>query len=126
MTGRRMARALGWLSVGLGLAEVAAPKQVGRLIGVKGREGVLRALGARELASGVGLLASPPRPGPLSKWAWSRVGGDALDLALLGAALSSKKGRPGRKRRGALAAATGAVAAVTALDLICARGLTRR
>jgi L-ascorbate metabolism protein UlaG (beta-lactamase superfamily) len=119
MTGRQMARALGWLSIGLGVAEVVAPKQVGRLIGVKRRDGLLRALGVREIASGVGLLTAPAQAGALSKWAWSRVGGDAIDLALLGSALASNT-----KRRASLAAATGAVAAVTALDLVCARQLT--
>jgi L-ascorbate metabolism protein UlaG (beta-lactamase superfamily) len=120
MTGNQMARALGWFSVGLGLAEVAAPKQLGKLIGVEGREGLLRALGLRELASGVGLLTAPARADQLSKWMWSRVGGDAVDLGLLGSALASNP-----KRRGSLAAATGAVAAVTALDIVCARQLTR-
>src|SRR3954466_3055750 len=50
------ARALGLLSVGLGLAGLLAPRAVGQLIGMPGHESLLRFVGARELASGAGLL----------------------------------------------------------------------
>ena len=58
-------------------------------------------------------MASSPqrRPAP---WMWGRVGGDALDLACLGAALTSDNARPDR-----IAAAMEAVASVTALDVLC-------
>ncbi|MEP7206691.1 MAG: cyclase dehydrase [Casimicrobiaceae bacterium] len=105
-----LARALGWFSVALGLAEVVAPRQVGRAIGVESHPNLLRAVGLREIASGVGILSGQPRSG----WLWSRVAGDAVNLALLGAALSSPEGKRGR-----LAAATAAVASVTALDVYC-------
>ena len=75
---------------------------------------VLRAFGAREIASGLGLLAQPDRAG----WAWSRLGGNAIDLAFLGSAANEDSVN---RQRVALAAA--AVASITALDLICARGL---
>ena len=39
----------------------------------------MRLVGAREIASGFGILAQN-KPTP---WLWSRVGGDAMDLALL-------------------------------------------
>ena len=51
---------------------------------------------------------------------WSRVGGDVMDLALLGAALTSD-----HAKRGKVAAATAAVAGVTALDIIWSRQLSR-
>jgi uncharacterized membrane protein len=117
----KLARGLGWLSVGLGLAQVVAPQSVARLIGVRGdHRGLFRLLGARELASGIGLLAQPN--GPHAGWMWSRVGGDAMDLALLGSAMSSAK----RSDRGRLAAATAAVTGVTALDLLCSQRLSQR
>jgi uncharacterized membrane protein len=98
--------------VGLGVAELVAPGSVGRLIGVRGHKGLFRFLGARELASGVGILTQR-RP---AEWMWSRVGGDMLDLALLGAALASS-----RSNRTRVAVATAAVAGVTALDVLSSR-----
>ena len=108
-----LARGLGWFSVGLGVAQVAAPRAVSRLIGVKptgGSREVMRAIGVRELVAGAGLLAGQ-KPAP---YLWARVAGDAMDLALLGNALASdsEKTRAG--------AATAAVAGVTALDLLAA------
>jgi uncharacterized membrane protein len=112
-----LARALGWFSLGLGLAELAAPRGVSRLIGVrKGARVLLQALGAREIASGLGILAGGRGPG----WVWSRVAGDVVDLALLGVALGDK-----RSTRGRVAAATAAVAGVTALDVVAAQRLAR-
>src|SRR5690242_18053976 len=107
MTGKQFARALGWFSIGLGLAEVIAPKQVGRQIGVKGRYAWIRSMGLREIAAGLGIL-SQRRPKGLADWMWARVGGDAVDLALLGAAYASNK-----KQAKRICAAAGAVAGVT-------------
>jgi hypothetical protein len=113
----RLAAGLGWFSLALGTAELAAPRAVARLIGIPDDPrlvSVLRAFGAREIASGLGLLAQPDHAG----WAWSRLGGDAIDLAFLGSAANEDTVN---RQRVALAAA--AVASITALDLICARGL---
>ena len=113
----RLATGLGWFSLALGTAELAAPRTMARLIGIPDDPrlvSVLRAFGAREIASGLGLLAQPDHAG----WAWSRVGGDAIDLAFLGSAANEESSD---QHRVALAAA--AVAGVAALDLICARGL---
>lgn len=112
---RAASQALGWFSVALGSAELLAPRTLGTLIGVEDRPWTLRALGVRELVSGAGILAQPQQPA----WLWSRVGGDAMDLALLGLALS------GRRPRGRLALATGAVALVTAADVVCSLRLSR-
>jgi uncharacterized membrane protein len=106
--------------LGLGLAELLAPRGVARMIGVPDSERsrtVLTLLGLRELTSGIGLLANPASPG----WAWSRVVGDAMDLALLGRAFADE-----RADRGRLAAATAAVAGVAALDARAAAGLSHR
>jgi uncharacterized membrane protein len=116
----RLARALGWFSVGLGLVQLAVPQSLGELIGVgRGHRTrvVMRGVGMRELAAGVGIL-SRRRP---AGWIWSRVGGDGMDLALLGNAIAS-----GKVSRPRIAAATVAVAGITALDLGCSLQLTRR
>jgi uncharacterized membrane protein len=107
-----LARGLGIFSLALGLAQVAAPTAVARAIGLRG-EGttrvVMRALGVREILSGVGLL-SQRRPTP---WLWSRVAGDAVDLGLLGAAMAAVSN--GSRRR--LGAAAGMVTAVAVVDI---------
>lgn len=105
------ARGLGWFSVGLAAAELLAPSELARLIGVRDTSrsrSILRALGARELAAGVGLLL-PRRPG---RFLWSRVGGDVVDLALLGGAMAFDRRTDSDRASLALAA----VAGVTALD----------
>jgi uncharacterized membrane protein len=113
-----MARALGWFGIGLGLAEVAAPRGLARTIGIdEDRTALLRTLGMRGVATGVGILAGRQREGM-----WARVWGDAMDLAFLGAALRGDDG----ERRGRLAAATAAVAGVTLLDVLCSREVSRR
>lgn len=116
----RLARALGWFSIGLGLAETAMPTMMARAIGVeddKTARLLLRGFGLREMASGIGILLAGRRP---AGWLWARVGGDAMDLALLGLALSSA-----RSHRGRAAAATAAVVGVTALDVLCGMQLSR-
>jgi uncharacterized membrane protein len=112
-----LARGLGWFSIGLGLAEALAPRGMQRLAGVKGdHDGLVRMLGFREIAHGIGIL-SMQQP---SSAVWTRVGGDAIDLAGLGAAFASPDNNKAR-----LTAATAAVAGVTALDVYCAQRLTR-
>lgn len=105
----QLAQALGWFSIGLGLAELLAPRAMARTIGMEERPLLLRTFGARELASGLGILAGGRRP---TGWLWARVAGDAMDLAALGAAASS------RHRRGRLAFAAAAVAGVAVLDVL--------
>jgi uncharacterized membrane protein len=116
----RIARSLGWFSVGLGLAEIAAPRAVARMIGVRDDErhrNTMVALGVRELVSGVGILTQARSSG----WLWIRVGGDVMDLALLGSALRSDD-----SKRGRLAAATAAVVGVTLVDVLTGQELGRR
>jgi uncharacterized membrane protein len=74
-------------------------------------------MGLREITAGIGILTTRRPAG----WVWSRVAGDAMDLALLGTALASKDSDKGR-----VAAATGAVIGVTALDIYNAQRLSTR
>ena len=112
--------ALGWFSIALGLAELLAPRQVAKAAGVKGSPSLVRSLGARELASGVGILRNRQQPA----WLWSRVAGDMMDLALLGMAARS----PEAKRQRAMMALA-AVAGVAVADVIASmqqqRSVTR-
>jgi hypothetical protein len=40
----QLAQVLGWFSIGLGIAELVAPRQLSRLIGIRERRGILRFL----------------------------------------------------------------------------------
>ena len=112
-----LAQALGWFSLGLGLAEIIAPRSIAQVIGVRtDHAGFIRSLGVREVASGLGILA---RRAP-ARAVWSRVMGDVMDLGWLGASLLS----PGAKRGRVLVAAA-AVTGVTVLDVLCAQQLSR-
>lgn len=116
--GERLARILGLFSIGVGLTQLVAPRAVARAIGLtdddRNRRTIL-AFGARETATGIGLLT---RSRPAS-FAWGRVMGDAMDLAVLGQGLISKRGR------GRVAAATAAVVGVTILDIVAGIKLSR-
>ena len=115
----QLARALGWFSLGLGLAELLAPRAVSRLYGGSGRHTTLiRLAGMREIAAGMTIFGGGRRP---VSGLWARVAGDMLDLATLGAAATSR-----RTNRKALAFATANVLGVTALDLLCAQEMSRR
>jgi uncharacterized membrane protein len=110
--GSTLAKGLGLFSLGLGLTEIAVPKLLARAIGVDpdGRTSLaMRAFGMREVIAGLGVLLRPRSSLPL----WARVAGDALDLAAIGYAASSKRTSIER-----LAAAAVAVASVTALDVL--------
>ena len=116
----RLTRALGWASLGLGVAEVSAPRTVSQLSGFDDSgqaRAVVPLVGARQLLHGVGLLRGHRAAG----WVWTRVAGDAIDLALLSRALRDRAG-PRRRRT---AAATAAVLGITAVDLYAASKATR-
>jgi hypothetical protein len=112
----KLARDLRYFSIALGVAELLAPKTIGSAIGLKGLEPVIRAYGAREVATGVAILTSHD-PAP---WIWARVAGDLADIATVATGL--QQGNP-RKENSGLALA--ALAAVTLLDIACATGLSR-
>ena len=105
----KVARLLGWFSIGIGLVEMASPGALGRYLGLDNRRGLIRAYGLRELTAGIALLAGGPR---MVQWLWNRVGGDIMDIVTL--APATTRFDPRRKRaRGAMAA----VAGITALDI---------
>jgi len=118
--GESLADFLGVFSIGLGLAQFLAPEGMSKICGIKDAEGnrsLMRALGAREISHGVAILS---RQQP-EKAVWSRVAGDALDLALLGKVIANPE-----NHRGRALFATANVLAVTALDVMAARTLSQQ
>ena len=110
-----LSKGLGLFGVALGAVQLVAPKALAEWLGVEGTEPIIRACGAREVASGAALMVAPnPEP-----FLWARVAGDAMDVAGLAVAM----GRSSRPERVAVALA--GVAAVTALDVLCAVTATR-
>ncbi|HEX2639446.1 MAG TPA: hypothetical protein VHL50_02695 [Pyrinomonadaceae bacterium] len=111
----KLAGGLALFSIGLGLAEALAPGAMARLIGVdKDQSTTIRALGLREIGHGIGILMSQKPTAAV----WSRVGGDAIDLAYLGYAATDDNANKTR-----LLMAAGAVLGVTALDVMCGQML---
>ncbi len=85
------ARALGWFSIGLGLAELMMPRRLARAAGMPNVPTLTRVYGLREIGTGIGILTSKD-PSP---WLWGRVAGDALDIATVGTGLLTAR-RPMR------------------------------
>ena len=113
---KKLAKGLGWFSVGLGLAELLAPRAIANISGVSNKHtGLIRLYGLRELAAGI-MIFTQEEP---VEGVWSRVAGDALDLASLGVAATGPEAKLGR-----VAFATANVLAVTALDVMCAMQLS--
>jgi hypothetical protein len=83
---------------------------------MEGKEGLVRAYGAREIGSGI-LSLSPEKQAGL----WSRVAGDGLDIATLLTAL-----REDNPKRGNVVIALAMVLGVTVLDIIGAQGTALR
>lgn len=117
MNALTLSRGLGWFSVALGTVELFGGRGLGRALGMEHRAPLFRLFGLREILVGVGILAKPSSPALL----WARVGGDALDLAALATGL-----RAGNRRRTEVDIAMAAVAAVTALDILCGYRLQER
>lgn len=114
---KKLGFGLGLFSIGLGLAEVAAPGRLARALGIEGSAAhkVIAAFGAREMLAGAMLLRGPA----VSTNAWNRVIGDGMDAAALGLAARTSS------RKGAVAAALAFVAGAALVDVIAARGLSR-
>lgn len=110
----QMARLLGWFSIGLGVAELVAPHAITRLLGMQGREGLVRAFGTREIAAGMTSLSTEKAAG-----LWSRVGGDMMDIAALMTAY--RDDNPQKQNVGVVLAA---IAAITLIDLGAAGSVT--
>lgn len=109
----RLARALGWFSIGLGVTELVAPGRIARMLGLEGKEGLIRAYGAREIASAVPTLSVDKQVGLAS-----RIAGDMLDLGTL--ALGLRRDNP---KRDNAAIATALVVGITLLDLFAYTGV---
>jgi hypothetical protein len=87
------ARALGWLSVGLGLTDFFGRRKVAKLTGIHNAP-LIGATGAREIVTGLGIImARDPSP-----WIWLRVAGDAFDLGTLSSGVTPQN----PKRKGSL------------------------
>jgi len=110
----KLAKSLGWASFAIGAVEIFAKEWLEKTMGVSHHHTLLPALGAREFLAGATILAAD-KPGPLlSTGLWSRVAGDVMDLALLGAAWKHTDNPQG------LAGITAAVLGATAADVYCA------
>ncbi len=105
---------IGWASLAIGAAEILSNRKLSRTLGLTDKRDLLKSYGTREIASGVGILATR-HP---TKWMWGRVAGDVADLAALTPALR----RDNPQRNWAIAALVG-VLAVFALDVIYAQKL---
>ena len=107
----RGARVLGWAGIGLGAMKVFAPDAFGKWIGARGRSNVIRAMGVREIAAGLLIVAMPDPALGIS----ARVGGDVLDLTLLTRGLFAAGSEKQR-----LGTATAMAAGIGAADVVCA------
>jgi len=112
----RLARALGWFSIGLGLTELLAPRALTRALGMEGSETLVRAYGMREIGAGI-MTLSPDKGIGLQ----SRVAGDALDIATL---LTAMRGE--NPKRDNVAIALALVVGVTLLDIAGAKAVNTR
>ncbi len=110
----RLGKALGWFSLGLGLVELIAPRRITRVLGMEGKEALLRAYGAREVGSGILSLSIEKQLG-----LWSRVAGDGIDIATLLAAHNDDN--PNREN---VTFALALIAGITLLDIIALHGTT--
>jgi hypothetical protein len=114
------ARALGWVSVGIGVTELLAPGWLQRnLLGTHGKSLLVQSMGVREIMSGMSILTEKQPSLQLKAGLWSRVVGDVVDLALLGLA-GRRTSRPGGLLLGA-----GMVLGIMALDVFFARHVQR-
>ena len=112
---KRLSVGLGWFSIGLGLAELAATGPLTRWLGVEDHAKLVRAYGLREIAAGASILMGSR----IAPFLWGRVAGDAVDLASLGAAMRDEDAN-----RRNLAIAIGAVVGVTALDILAGQRMS--
>lgn len=106
-------RAIGLISVVLGVLALLSPDRMARRLGVFNADApeALAAFGAKEIATGAALLA-PVKPGP---FLWARVAADLVNVGGLVAAFR----KPGAHRTLLSVLSAAAVAAVV-VDLIAA------
>jgi hypothetical protein len=84
------AKALGWVSIAIGLSEILMPRRIEKTMGIGNGQntGTLRVLGVREICQGIDILThEDPTPGLMA-----RVAGDLLDgVCLARAATQTRK-----------------------------------
>jgi uncharacterized membrane protein len=114
-TASKLAGALGWMSIGLGVTQMVAPRIIASLAGVPRRKSESRLMGIRKIATGMGMLAQPQHALGL----WTRVGTNLMELARL-----RKEARRRDARRVRVAATMAAVAGATVVSAICAKKLS--
>jgi hypothetical protein len=112
----RMARNLGWFSLGLGAMQILAPERLTRALGMEGQEGLVRSYGFREVASGILTLSAEKQIG-----LWSRVAGDGFDIATLMA-----NWRDDNPKKSNVALGLMMVAGITLLDIASAKAVSVR
>lgn len=103
----QLSEVLGYVGVGIGIAELLMPRAVAQTTGLPPR--LVRKLGTLEIITSAGILLRPQQ----SAWRWSRVAGDLFDLYLL-----AKSGRLLLNNR--LPIITALLAGMTALDVLAA------
>jgi len=113
----QLARGLGWFSIGLGVTELLAPRALEKFLGVRRCSWLIRLMGLREIAAGVGILSRRRQ----ADWLWARVGGDLIDLAGLGMALGAPRANAAN-----ISSALVAVGGIAALDVCCAQEMSRQ
>jgi hypothetical protein len=99
----RQGQVSGWVSTGFGLFQLLAPRSFLRLVGMPYPPWLIRAVGVRDLALGVGLLAQPAS----DNWRVRRFVNDVLDTGLIGAAAFARSSN--RRRLAAFAAVAASV-----------------
>jgi len=105
---------IAWFSIMLGVTQIVAPDVLARLIGVRpsaNTRTIMRAIGARAVATGFGLLSHTKS----TPWLWTRFAGDVVDLSMLGTGIGRRADDRQRAARAALA-----VGGVAALDFYAA------
>lgn len=109
------AKAVGWISIGIGTAELLAPGWLAQRIGPQGYKRLMHIFNVPELLAGTGIGNTPVAPS-----AWSRMASEAIDLVSI--ANSAQK----RMQEGGVGTALLSLAALTALDALVASGRQER
>jgi hypothetical protein len=107
---RMLAKFLGLFSFALGVAQLAVPDRINKLIGVQDKpkaRAIQRAVGVQELTAAQGIFAFSPPTAVL----WARVAGDIMHIGLVAQALDNKKSDKAK-----LGATIGALVGIGVLD----------
>lgn len=112
----RLARALGWLSLALGMMKFIETRRNPQPAGLDDQRDMIRIYGPRELATSIQDLPGAGPAGPKA-----RIVGDLMEIATLLPAL-----RAHNPQRGKAALALAAVAGVTLFDILAWRAATRQ